>query len=157
MNRGRTTWIPPWTVLPERFTAPPADPVDERRRDYILILVRALERHLSETGTLDERMADKIERLMHDFWPNEVPAPLGVKGLGDGAERRVEAFIEKRRPAEVKVPGAKNAKELLPSVLLNARNDAGITASILGVPNAAGVSGVDHQTFPPQTPTGGKD
>lgn len=51
--------------------------VDEQRRDYILILIKKLERR-AESGELDEKLADRIEALMHEFWPNEVPASPGV-------------------------------------------------------------------------------
>lgn len=81
MKRSRIPpWTPPWMALPIPTPAP-VNPIDERRRDYLLVLIRALEKHFTESGTLDEKMADRIEQLMHDFWPNEVPAPAGVPGL----------------------------------------------------------------------------
>lgn len=71
--------LPIWTNLPAPTPAP-VNPIDEQRRNYILVLVRALEKQFADTGALDEALADRIESLMHDFWPNEVPAPCGVLG-----------------------------------------------------------------------------
>jgi hypothetical protein len=84
MGRRSSTWIPTWTALPAPTPAP-VNPIDQQRRNYILILVRALEKHLDETGELDEKMADHIELLMHKFWPDEVPAPPGVDSV-DGRQ-----------------------------------------------------------------------
>lgn len=83
MSRGRNTWISPWNTFPDPTPAP-ANPIDERRRDYILILIRALEKRFAESGAVDEAAADRIESLMHQFWPNDVPPPAGVGGT-DGA------------------------------------------------------------------------
>lgn len=64
---------------------------------------------------------------------------FSVRAMPDGtllvaeevrAGRKTLAFVSMR-----KVPGAKNAKELLPSVLLNARNDAGVKPIVVDAPS----------------------
>jgi hypothetical protein len=41
---------------------------DKSRSDYILTLVRILEKRCID-GKIDEVLADRIERLMEEFWP----------------------------------------------------------------------------------------
>lgn len=38
------------------------------RNDYILALIRILEKRCAD-GQIDEELADRIERLMEEFWP----------------------------------------------------------------------------------------
>lgn len=66
---------------------------------------------------------------------------FSVKTLAEGTVLVVEEVRTGKRVLALesagKVPGAKNAKELLPSVLLNARDDAEIGA--IGIDRPAGI------------------
>ncbi len=68
---------------------------------------------------------------------------------------RLKARIGKKTLALVsvrKVPGAKNAKELLPSVLLNAQNDAGVNAIVVESPSAVNGGIYNNGDFEPSNP-----
>jgi hypothetical protein len=63
---------------------------------------------------------------------------FSVKAMPDGTLLVVEEVRTGKKALALaslrKVPGAKNAKELLPSVLLNVRNDAGIKPIVVDAP-----------------------
>jgi hypothetical protein len=70
---------------------------------------------------------------------------LSVKTMPDGTMLVVEEVRKGKKAVAVesvrKVPGAKNARELLPSVLLNARNDAKADPIIVDAPADANTDG----------------